>query len=86
MLTLPAISLQKSYSTSENFTGISKLRMIGNLSQACERIACYPAWGGQRQYLQPKNKKPDVLIVGEIHEWETGEYIRDARSFDLKHH
>ena len=23
--------------------------------------------------------KPDVLIVGEVHEWETAEYIRDAR-------
>jgi putative NIF3 family GTP cyclohydrolase 1 type 2 len=29
-------------------------------------------------------EKPDVLIVGELSEWETAEYIRDARSFGKK--
>ena len=26
-----------------------------------------------------EKEKPDMLIVGEVHEWETAEYIRDAR-------
>jgi Tfp pilus assembly ATPase PilU len=31
----------------------------------------------QMGLMQKQN--PDVLIVGEVHEWETAEYIRDAR-------
>ena len=29
-------------------------------------------------------EKPDVLVVGEVHEWETAEYVRDARSLSSK--
>jgi len=85
MLTLPAISLQNLIQHLKTSLGISKLRMIGNPSQICERIALLPgASGGQRQVSITEEQKPDVLIVGEIHEWETGEYIRDARSFGSK--
>ena len=27
-----------------------------------------------------QKEKPDVLVVGEVHEWETAEYIRDAQA------
>ena len=53
--------------------------MIGDFQQKCERIALLPgAWGGQRQVSTAEAEKPDVLVVGEVAEWETAEYIRDA--------
>jgi len=85
MLKLPAISLQKLVQHLKTSLGISQLRIIGDLNQTCENIALLPgAWGGQRQISTTENEKPDTLIVGEIHEWETGEYIRDARAFGSK--
>ena len=52
---------------------------IGNLQRKCQRLALLPgAWGGQRQVSAVESHKPDVLIVGELSEWETAEYIRDA--------
>jgi hypothetical protein len=38
------------------------------------------AWGGNRQITIANQQQPDLLIVGEVHEWETAEYIRDARA------
>ncbi|MFI5188473.1 MAG: Nif3-like dinuclear metal center hexameric protein, partial [Chitinophagales bacterium] len=51
----------------------------------CEKIALLPgAWGGQNQISLAEKEKPDLIIVGEVHEWETAEYIRDARSLGSK--
>ena len=38
------------------------------------------AAGGRRQIEAISKAKPDVLICGEIQEWEAAEYIRDGRS------
>jgi len=64
---------------------IAHVRVIGNLSQKCERIALLPgAGGGQMQMAVVEKEKPDVLIVGEVHEWETAEYIRDTQQLGGK--
>jgi putative NIF3 family GTP cyclohydrolase 1 type 2 len=42
------------------------------------------AWAGQNQIKRIDTDAPDVLIVGELHEWETAEYIRDARLLGSK--
>jgi len=31
-----------------------------------------------------EKEKPDVLVVGEVHEWETAEYIRDGLALGSK--
>ena len=36
------------------------------------------AAGGKRQIEAIIKEQPDVLICGEIQEWETAEYVRDA--------
>jgi putative NIF3 family GTP cyclohydrolase 1 type 2 len=60
---------------------IPHLRYIGDPSAICSIIALMPgAGGGQRQVTTLINSKADLLIVGESPEWETPEYIRDARS------
>ncbi len=62
--------------------GIPHLRVIGNLTSPCSRIALLPgAWPGQKQVELMEKSEADLLIVGESSEWETPEYIRDARSF-----
>jgi hypothetical protein len=38
------------------------------------------AAGGRAQITALSKNKPDVLVCGEIQEWETAEYVRDARA------
>lgn len=85
ILKIPPASLQDVIAKLKQSLGIGQLRVIGDLSQTCERIALLPgAAGGQRQVAIVEKEKPDVLIVGEVHEWETAEYIRDARQLGAK--
>ena len=59
---------------------IDQLKYIGNLDQPCRRIVLSPgAAGGQKQIGMIQKYQPDVLVCGELNEWETSEYIRDAR-------
>jgi putative NIF3 family GTP cyclohydrolase 1 type 2 len=65
--------------------GIAIVRMVGNLEDTCQRALLLPgAWGGRAQITQLMDEKPDLLICGEVAEWETSEYIRDARATGLK--
>jgi putative NIF3 family GTP cyclohydrolase 1 type 2 len=60
---------------------IDKVRYIGDLEQNCKKILLMPgASGGTRQIQAMSKEKPDVLICGEIQEWETAEYVRDAQA------
>jgi len=47
--------------------------------QKCSRIVLIPGAAGGKTQIEAIGKyKPDVLMVGEIQEWETAEYVRDA--------
>jgi putative NIF3 family GTP cyclohydrolase 1 type 2 len=84
-LTIPAISLKQLAQHLKTSLGIAHVRVIGDLNQPCAHIALLPgAWGGQRQVNAAETEKPDVLIVGELSEWETAEYIRDANLLGQK--
>jgi putative NIF3 family GTP cyclohydrolase 1 type 2 len=85
VITLPAVSLENLARHLKTSLGIQQVKVIGNLSQSCTRIGLYPgAAGGQRQVTFIENDQPDVLVVGEVHEWETAEYIRDAQALGSK--
>ncbi len=85
ILQLPAAPLADIISTLKRSLDITQLRTIGDPAQVCQRIALLPgAAGGQRQIAIVEKEKPDVLIVGEVHEWETAEYIRDSRQLGAK--
>jgi putative NIF3 family GTP cyclohydrolase 1 type 2 len=74
-------SLQNVITHAKKSLGIKQLRYIGDPQQTCKKILLMPgAAGGQRQITAIGSRKPDVLICGEIQEWETAEYVRDARS------
>lgn len=80
VIQVPAISLKDLAGHLKSSLGISHVRVIGDLSQSCQTLAILPgAAGGQAQISLVEKEKPDVLIVGEVHEWETGEYIRDTK-------
>jgi putative NIF3 family GTP cyclohydrolase 1 type 2 len=81
ILTMPATSLTKLVGYVKDRLSIEKVRYIGDPAQSCTRVLFMPgAAGGQRQIQGIASVKPDVLICGEIAEWETAEYVRDARA------
>jgi putative NIF3 family GTP cyclohydrolase 1 type 2 len=84
MVVLPSVTLGNLITHAKKSLGIRQVRFIGDLNQGCTRIALLPgAAGGRSQIMLLQKEKPDVLIVGEISEWETAEYIRDAQSMKL---
>ncbi|MEO6287654.1 MAG: Nif3-like dinuclear metal center hexameric protein [Dyadobacter sp.] len=80
ILTIPSIGLGDLVKHLKTSLGIKQLRVIGELDQKCVKIALMPgASGGVSHVTAVEAEKPDVLIVGEVSEWETAEYIRDSR-------
>ncbi len=80
VLNIPQLSLQQLVTHLKSSLNIAHVRVIGDLAQPCEKIALLPgAWGGTMQVSTAETQKPDVLIVGELSEWETAEYIRDGK-------
>jgi putative NIF3 family GTP cyclohydrolase 1 type 2 len=85
LLNIPAISLKQLIHQLKKNLSIQHLRAIGDLQQTCSSIALLPgAWGVQAHISTIEKNNPDVLIVGEMVEWETAEYIRDARKMGSK--
>ncbi|WPU92990.1 Nif3-like dinuclear metal center hexameric protein [Mucilaginibacter sabulilitoris] len=81
VLMLPATSLKSLIEYLKQKLFISQVRYIGNPEQSCQKILLMPgAAGGTRQIQAMGKEKPDVLICGEIQEWETAEYVRDAQA------
>ena len=77
---IPAMKLSALADHLKKSLGIKTLRIIGDLEQPCSKLALLPgASGGESHLNSVEQNKPDVLIVGEVHEWETAEYIRDSR-------
>ncbi|MCF0068893.1 Nif3-like dinuclear metal center hexameric protein [Dyadobacter sp. CY261] len=84
-LTIPSTTLGDLVKHLKTKLGIQKLRVVGDLSQPCSKLAIMPgAAGGQRQVSVAVAEKPDVLIVGETPEWEGVEYARDGRLLGSK--
>jgi putative NIF3 family GTP cyclohydrolase 1 type 2 len=84
MIVIPPTSLGDLISHAKKSLGIRQVRFIGDVKQSCKRIALSPGAAGGRSQIQLLQKEtPDVLIVGELSEWETAEYIRDAQSMKL---
>ncbi len=80
LIKIPAISLEKLIQSFKKNLSIQHLRAIGDLKQTCSNISLLPgAWGEQAHINAIEKNKPDVLVIGELVEWETAEYVRDAR-------
>ena len=84
LVVVPPISLGNLISHLKKSLAIRQVRYIGDLKQICKRIGLMPGASGGRSHIELLQKeKPDVLIVGEVAEWETAEYIRDAQAMKL---
>ena len=80
VIKMPATSFGEIIGHTKKQLGISHVKIIGNRSQLCSRIVFIPgAAGGRLQIGALEKEKPDLLIIGELNEWETSEYIRDLR-------
>lgn len=78
---LPPVSLKQLALTIKDRLGIRTLRTIGDPELVCRRAGILVgAWGGVNHINFLGKVRPDVLIVGEIAEWETSEYVRDANT------
>ena len=65
--------------------GLTTIRIVGDLTWHCERIAILPGFPPAEFQMECLGDTgADVLITGEIHEWETSEYVRDAAHLGYK--
>jgi len=75
------VSLQALIDYLKEKLSIPIVRYIGNESQMCQKVLLMPgASGGRNQITAISKNQPDVMVCGEVQEWETAEYVRDARA------
>jgi putative NIF3 family GTP cyclohydrolase 1 type 2 len=80
LLTIPSASLGEIVSHTKKKFEISFVRVIGGSDERCSKVLILPgASGGKRQIEALMEFKPDLIICGELSEWETAEYVRDSR-------
>ena len=85
LINIPPAPLQNIIELAKKKLGIAHLRFIGDKKQICSKIVFAPGSAGGRMQINVTGKeKPDLLIVGELDEWETSEYIRDLRASGAK--
>jgi putative NIF3 family GTP cyclohydrolase 1 type 2 len=79
LCTIPATSLRNLAAHLKEKLGGKSLQVVGNGEMTCRRVAfLVGAAGGRMQMLSLASPEVDVVVVGEINEWETSEYARDA--------
>lgn len=80
LVVLPPTSLGDVLVLLKKNLGIEQVKYIGDVGQTCSKLVVLPgAPGGQIQIGAIQKYDPDLLICGELNEWETSEYVRDAR-------
>ncbi len=80
VITLPEMSLKEMMMHLMKRLGTGHLKYIGDPAQMCGKVVLSPgAAGGKSQIAMIEQYQPDLLICGELNEWETSEYVRDAR-------
>jgi hypothetical protein len=58
--------------------GCRRALVIGQPDIPCSRIALLVGFPGSERQIAALQGDIDVLVTGEMHEWETCEYVRDA--------
>jgi len=79
LCTIPAASLRELAAFFKNRLSINHVQVVGDLDMNCRRVGLLVGAAGGRQHITfLGNEDVDVIAVGEINEWETCEYVRDA--------
>ncbi|RFZ90860.1 hypothetical protein D0C36_18085 [Mucilaginibacter conchicola] len=77
-INIPPLNVPQLVAHLKKSLGIAHLRVVGDLTQSCKRITVLPgASGAKKQMTNAIKDNADVLIVGEIAEWETAEFFHD---------
>jgi putative NIF3 family GTP cyclohydrolase 1 type 2 len=76
---LPRRTLRELVLEIKSKLGLATLSVVGDMQMTCESIGLLVgAPGGRMQIEAFSGLSLDVLVCGEINEWETNEYVRDA--------
>jgi putative NIF3 family GTP cyclohydrolase 1 type 2 len=79
LFTLPETSLSDLAETLKKKLSIVAMRVVGDRALRVSKIALIPgAAGSVTQIKALENPNVEVLIIGEVPEWETVEYVDDA--------
>ncbi len=79
LFTVPDTTLGALAAELKTRLGAATVRVIGDLAMPCSRVGLMVGAAGGRWQIGLLSAQPlDVLVVGELHEWETAEYVRDA--------
>ncbi len=63
----------------------NRIRVVGDLAMTCEKICVLPGFPVPDMQIGIfEQANVDVLITGEIHEWEVSEYVRDATALGFE--
>jgi putative NIF3 family GTP cyclohydrolase 1 type 2 len=82
---LPPVTLKKLAKSLKQKLGIQTMRVVGDPNASVSIVGLSPGFGGfemNRSIFQRNGV--EVLIIGEAHEWETGEYAADAVTAKIK--
>ncbi|MBL4678141.1 MAG: Nif3-like dinuclear metal center hexameric protein [Mucilaginibacter sp.] len=78
-INIPPLSVPQLVAHLKKSLGIAHLRVVGDLTQSCKRLTILPgASGAKKQMTNAIKDNADVLIVGEVAEWETAEFFHDS--------
>jgi putative NIF3 family GTP cyclohydrolase 1 type 2 len=65
--------------------GLPTVRVVGDLASQCKLVSVLPGFPPAAFQIGSLGEAgADVLIAGEIHEWEVSEYVRDATHLGYK--
>ena len=79
LFVLPPSSLQSLARSIQDRIGITVLRVVGGANLTVSKVALMPGAAGEQRHLQYLRRDDvEVLVIGEVPEWETIEYVADA--------
>jgi putative NIF3 family GTP cyclohydrolase 1 type 2 len=81
LFVLPRTTVRDLARTIQQRIGIKTIRVVGDPNLQVSQIALMPGAAGPQRHL-PMLRRDDVevLVIGEVPEWETIEYVSDAAS------
>ena len=79
VFTLPETTVDELINMLKQRLGCKTVRLVGDPNMVCTNIALMPGSPGPKwQIAFLDDGDVDVLLTGEVHEWETAEFARDA--------
>ena len=79
LCSIPPMTFEALVAWVKEHLGLSAVRVMGDAAMVCEKINVFPGFPPPEMQIGLFDQlKVDVLVVGEMHEWEVNEYIRDS--------